>query len=169
MAYLALAQGANEMGDYVDIIVFGLVCFAAATSGGIFAPGDWYKALNKPSWTPPDWLFPIAWTVLYIMIAAAGVLVWRAEGFGLALGIWTSQLILNAAWSWIMFGRKKIGLALADAGGMWLLIVAFILVAWPVNSTASLLFLPYLAWVSVAFMLNLSILRLNPGGAPARA
>lgn len=155
------------MGDYTDILVFGLACFVAASSGGVFAPGDWYRSLNKPSWTPPDWLFPVAWTVLYIMIAAAGVLVWRAEGFGLAMALWIGQLVLNAAWSWIMFGRKQIGLALADAGGMWVLIVAFIIFAWPVSQTASLLFLPYLAWVTVAFALNLSILRLNPDAVAA--
>ncbi|MEL6297272.1 MAG: TspO/MBR family protein [Pseudomonadota bacterium] len=147
---------------YLDIAVITVVVFVAAASGGIFAPGQWYETLNKPSWTPPDWAFPLVWTVLYIMIAAAGVIIWREQGFGPAMIAWTAQLVLNGAWSWLMFGLKQIGLALADAGGMVIAIVAFMALAWPVSQTAALLFVPYLAWTLTAFFLNLRILQLNP-------
>ena len=62
-----------------------------------------------------------------------------------------------------MFGQKNMGAALADAGGMWLSIAAFIALAWPVSQTAALLFMPYLVWVTIAFVLNLRILQMNPG------
>ena len=144
----------------------GLVGLAAVT-GARFQPGAWYRALNKPSWTPPDWAFPVVWSTLYVMIAIAGWLVWSAEGAGLAFWLWCAQLVANAAWSWIMFGRRQIALALADALLMWVLIAAFIVVAWPVSQIAALLFVPYLAWVTAATLLNLSILRQNPDHSPA--
>jgi translocator protein len=65
-------------------------------------------------------------------------------------------------WSWIMFGQKEIGWALLDAGGMWLAIAAFIVLAWPVSQPAALLFIPYLIWVTAAFVLNLQIVQMNP-------
>lgn len=150
------------MSEYADIAFFIGVVFLAATSGGIFTPGDWYRDLNKPWWTPPDWVFPVVWTVLYVMIAIAGTLAWRAEGMGPAVFAWIVQIVLNAAWSWLMFGRRQIGMALADAGGMLIAIAAFMVLIWPSSPPAALLFVPYLAWVSTAFMLNLQVLRMNP-------
>lgn len=149
------------MENWISLIPFVAAVVLAASSGAIFMPGAWYEQLNKPSWTPPDWLFPVAWTALYVMIAIAGWLVWLADGFGVALAIWTVNLVFNAAWSWIMFGRHQIGLALVDALGMLVTIIAFIVVAWPISSTAALLFVPYLVWVIIAVMLNWSVLRLN--------
>lgn len=150
------------MTAYAATAVFAVLTFAAAATGGLFPPGPWYETLQKPSWTPPNWAFPVVWTILYVMIATAGYLVWKEQGIGLLVGVWLAQLILNGAWSWIMFGLKNIPLALVDAGAMWVAIVAFIVLAWPVSQTAALLFLPYLAWVTTAFALNLALLRMNP-------
>ena len=72
-------------------------------------------------------------------------------------------MALNAAWSWLFFGLHRIELALVDIGLMWLTIVAFILTAWHRSVPASLLFVPYLAWVSLATALNFTIWRLNGG------
>lgn len=156
------------MPDWLTLMPFLVAVGAAAFTGARFLPGPWYRALKKPSWTPPDWLFPIAWTVLYAMIGVAGWLVWRAEGIGPAVVVWAVHLATNAAWSWIMFGMKRIGAAAVDAALMWVTIVAFIVLAWPLSQLAALLFLPYLAWVSFALALNLRILQLN-GPAPGRA
>ena len=145
----------------VPLMVFFALTAAAAVTGSQFMPGEWYSALNKPTWTPPNWLFPIAWTVLYIMIAIAGWLVWRRAGWCQAIQIWGIGLILNALWSCIMFGRHEIGWALADIVGLWLSIAAFIWVALPIDLRASALFAPYLAWVSFATALNFAIWQMN--------
>lgn len=151
--------------DWLTLIPFIAVVFVVASSGAIFMPGEWYRSLDKPTWTPPDWLFAPAWSVLYLLIAIAGWLVWKAEGFGPALWAWIANLVLNGAWSWLMFGRRQIGAAFADALGMFATIVAFMILARPVSETAMWLFAPYLAWVAFAATLNFSILRRNPSAA----
>ncbi len=149
------------MSQYVSLLGFFLIVAAAATTGALYSTGPWYEALTKPWWTPPNWLFPIAWTVLYLMIAIAGWRVWQAQGIGPALVVWGIGLVLNTAWSWLMFGRHDIGLALVDVTLMWMSIVAFIVLALPVDRTAALLFVPYLVWVSYAAALNFVIWRWN--------
>lgn len=147
------------------LVFFALVGMAAVT-GARFMPGAWYEGLAKPSWTPPNWLFPIAWTVLYIMIAVAGWLVSKREGATVALAIWAVGLVLNAAWSYVMFGRHEIGWALVTVAALWISIVAFIWQAWSLDRTAAYLFVPYLAWVSFATALNAAVWMMNPNPAP---
>jgi tryptophan-rich sensory protein len=145
-------------------------CFVAASTGAIFKPGPWYEALAKPSWRPPNWLFPPAWAVLYILMAIAAWLVWREAGFAgapLALMLWFAQLALNAAWSWIFFGLRRMDWALADLAALWLAILATILAFAPVSAAAAWLMAPYLAWVSFAGVLNLAMVRLNRRRLPA--
>lgn len=155
------------MPDWLTLTPFLLAVGATAVTGSRYRPGQWYDRLAKPIWTPPSWLFPIAWTILYAMIAIAGWLVWWVDGIGLALGIWVVQLVLNAAWSWLMFGRRDIAGAAVDVTGLWLSIAAFIAVAWPASETAAWLFVPYLVWVSYAAALNIRILQLNGARGPA--
>ncbi|MFZ4807141.1 MAG: TspO/MBR family protein [Hyphomicrobiaceae bacterium] len=150
------------MPDWMSFAPFLLAVIAVCASGVFFMPGPWYKTLSKPSWTPPDWLFGPAWTVLYMMIAAAGYLAWRAEGFGPALVFWSLNLVFNALWSWLMFGRHQIGAALADAVAMLVTIIGFIATAWPSSPMAAALFVPYLAWVAFATALNWALLARNP-------
>lgn len=150
-------------------IIIALV-FATAMSGAVFKPGDWYEELRKPNWTPANWVFPVVWTTLYVMIGFAGWLVWREAGFGFAMMLWGLQLILNAAWSAFFFGLRRMDWALADAGALWLAVAAFIVAAFPISMWAALLFLPYLVWVTIAFALNRTVWRMNPeaAGTPAR-
>lgn len=138
-----------------------LVALVAAVSSH-FMPGAWYAGLAKPSWTPPNWLFAPVWSVLYLMIALAGWLVWQEPETTAAWPLWGAQLALNGAWSWLMFGQHRIGWALVDIALLWLSIAAFIAVAWRGNRPAALLFAPYLAWVSYAAALNAAVWRLNP-------
>lgn len=138
---------------------FLLLVLAAAATGALFRPGEWYARLSKPDWTPPNWLFAPAWTFLYILIAIAGWLVWRIDPQHPALLAWAIQLLANAAWSWLFFGRHRIDLAFADIVVMWLAIAAFMFLSWPVSQAATLLFAPYLLWVAYAGALNWSILR----------
>lgn len=155
----------------LGLVGFLACCFAAASTGAVFKPGPWYAALAKPSWNPPDWLFPIAWAALYTMMAFAAWLVWREVGFagaGLALGLWFLQLALNAAWSWLFFGLKRMDLAFAELCALWLAIAATILAFAPISATAAWLMAPYLVWVSFAGVLNATLWRLNRGRVLAR-
>lgn len=150
------------MNELVSLLPFLGAVMIIGVSGAMFRPGDWYRALDKPSWTPPSWLFRPAWTILCIMIALAGWIVWREQGFGLALAAWFANLGFNAAWSWLMFQKRRIDLALLDAGAMLATILIFILAAWPRSSAAGLLFVPYLLWVAFATALTFSLLQRNP-------
>lgn len=149
------------MTRYSGLIVFLLLVAAAAYTGITYSPGPFYAALSKPAWTPPNDVFPIVWAVMYVLIAIAGWIVWRAQGFGPLLWLWLLQLVLNGAWSYLMFGEKQIVSALIDMGALWVAIVAFVVLAWPVRRSAALLFVPYLLWVSFAAALNFEIWRLN--------
>jgi translocator protein len=149
------------MPDLALLVFFALV-IAAALSGVFFKPGPWYERLKKPSWTPPNIAFPIVWSVLYVMIAIAGWLVWREEGGNVALIFWGVQLALNAGWSYLFFGARRMDLAMTDVLLLWIAVAAFIVSAWPAAPAASILFLPYLVWVSIAANLNRAMRRLNP-------
>nr|WP_283404654.1 TspO/MBR family protein [Roseibium denhamense] len=144
-------------------VTFAGLVLAAAATGAIFKPGPWYEELQKPSWTPPNWMFPVVWTCLYIMIGYAGWIIWTNTGqVTAALVFWGLQLVLNGFWSWLFFGLRRMDLALVDVVLLWAAIAGFILAAWPVSTLAALLFLPYLAWVTTAGLLNLTVIRLNP-------
>jgi tryptophan-rich sensory protein len=153
-----------ETSSIVALLVFLGLNFATALSGAFFMPGEWYRGLAKPSWNPPDWAFAPAWTVLYIMIAVAGWLVWREAGLAgaaLPLAVYVVQLLFNAGWSAVFFGLQRPDLAFLEVIGLWLSILATILLFWPVSQLAALLLLPYLAWVTFAATLNFAIWRLN--------
>jgi benzodiazapine receptor len=151
----------NRLSRYTSLFVFLALVAAAAWSGTTHEPGPFYASLRKPDWTPPGELFGPVWAVLYVFIALAGWIVWRAQGLGLALAAWFVQLGLNGAWSWLMFGHKHITYALIDIVALWLAIVVFIGLAWPVRRSAALLFVPYFLWVTFAAALNFEIWRLN--------
>jgi tryptophan-rich sensory protein len=161
-----------DMASLIGLGVFALLALAAASSGAVFTPDAWYRAMNKPSWTPPDWVFPTVWTPLYVMIATSGWLVWREAGLAgaaLPLAVYLVQLVLNAGWSAIFFGMKKPGLAFAEVLGLWLSIALTMLLFWPISTTAALLLAPYLLWVTIASALNFQVWRMNAPGERAGA
>ena len=147
------------------LFAFGGASFAAASTGAIFRPGEWYSRLDKPRWRPPDWLFAPVWTLLYAMIALSGWLVWREKGLADAsvpLTAYAVQLVLSAAWTPIFFGLRRPGLAAIEIAILWASIVATIFFLYPVSPSAAGLLVPYLVWVSFAAALNISIWRRNP-------
>jgi tryptophan-rich sensory protein len=148
-----------------SLAVFVVLVVLAASSGVFFKPGEWYKSLRKPSWTPPSWAFGPVWSVLYLMMAVAGWLVWRAEPVSIAIWIWGLQLLVNAAWSGIFFGLRRMDLAFYWIGLLWLLVAGFIVTAAATSTTAALLFAPYLIWVSIAGALNWTVWRMNSSAA----
>ena len=142
------------------------VTFAAAWAGSRFMPGAWYAALAKPAWNPPNAIFAPVWSVLYGLMAVAAWLVWRRAGFsgaGAALGLFAVQLILNALWSYLFFGRHQPGLAFGDIVVLWVAILSVVLLFLRVDRVAGALLLPYLAWVGFAAYLNFTLWRLNAG------
>ena len=161
-----------ETSSILGLLGFVGACFAVSTSGAVFRPGEWYERLAKPWWRPPNWLFPPAWGVLYLCIAVSGWLVWREAGFAGAavpLTIYGVQLALNAAWSAIFFGLRRIDWAFAEIVALWLSIAATMAAFHPIHAGAAWLLAPYLAWVSFAGALNLAVWRLNRGALAAGA
>ena len=141
-----------------------LLCFAAASPGAVFMPGEWFAALKKPAWNPPSWIFGPVWTALYAMMAAAAWLVWQRGGWKeqrKPLLIFLAQLALNAVWTPLFFGLHRPGVAFAEIVLLWLAIVATLVAFRPVNRTAAWLLVPYLAWVSFAAVLNGTLWSLN--------
>lgn len=152
--------------DIWVFLVFLLACGPAAATGAMFSPGEWYRGLAKPGWTPPDWLFPVAWTTLYLCMALAAERVARRAGVdanvGLALALYALQMGLNCLWTPVFFGLKRMRAGLLVLGLLWLAVAMTLVAFWRVDGLAGLLFLPYLAWVTVAGALNWSVVRLNP-------
>jgi translocator protein len=143
---------------------FIALCMAVGIGAGLVtAPAvlEWYPTLNKPSWTPPSWLFAPAWTVLYILMAVAAWLVWKAGNAKPALTLFFAQLLLNFAWSVLFFGARSPGLGLIDVAAMWLAIAATIFAFAFKSRLAAFLMVPYLCWVSFAAALNAAIFMLN--------
>jgi translocator protein len=125
----------------------------------------WYQELDKPSFTPPDAVFPVVWTALYAMIAWSGWRIWSAAPSrerNKALRLWISQLAANARWSKLFFGKHRPRLALADILALEGTITSYITAARKVDRAAANAFIPYGAWVAFATVLNAEIVRLNP-------
>ncbi len=153
---------------WAGLIVSVTVCFAVAALGSLYTNpsiDNWYAALAKPSWNPPNWIFGPVWTVLYLMMAIAGWLVWRRRGSitgaAFPLAVFAIQLLLNALWSYLFFGLHRPGLAFAEIVLLWAAILATLLAFRRVIPLAGWLLLPYLLWVTFAAFLNFTIWRLN--------
>ncbi len=151
---------------WILFTVFLLACMAAGTTGALFPPGAWYRTLSKPPWTPPNWLFPVAWTTLYLLIAAAAARVAMVPGAGLAMAAFGLQIALNALWTPVFFGLRRIRAALFVLMGLWVSVAAMAGLFWLMDPLAGYMLIPYLCWVTVAGALNLSVLRRNPDEKP---
>ncbi|HSC08546.1 MAG TPA: TspO/MBR family protein [Steroidobacteraceae bacterium] len=153
--------------DLLGLAAFVALCFGAAALGGLVTAESvttWYPTLNKPAFNPPDWVFGPAWTLLYLMIAVAGWRAWRASrtvGVRPAMALYAVQLALNVAWSFLFFGARSIGFALAEIVLLLTVIVINLVMFWRVDRLAGWLLVPYAAWVSFASILNFALWRLN--------
>jgi tryptophan-rich sensory protein len=151
---------------WATLAAYLAACFSAAAAGALFSPGPWYAGLKKPGWTPPDRVFPIAWTLLYILIAVAAW--WVAlspSALALpALALWSWQIVVNALWSPVFFGLRRPGAGFAVITVLWVAVALTTWTFWRVDVLAGALMTPYLVWVSYAAALNLAIWRLNRRG-----
>ncbi|MBQ7937531.1 MAG: tryptophan-rich sensory protein [Oscillospiraceae bacterium] len=123
-----------------------------------------YSAVNRPALSPPSWLFPIVWTVLFVLMGIAAAIIWRSNGKELdsALIFYGFQLVFNFCWPLIFFNFRAFGIAF-----FWLLVLLVLIGItaikfYRINKTAGWMMLPYLAWVSFAGYLNYMIWQLNP-------
>ncbi len=117
----------------------------------------WYPTLAKPSWTPPNWVFPVVWTILYIIMAISLWLIWMERGSKLSYVFFFFQLSLNFLWSPIFFYLQNPFLGLITIGVLWIAIIATIFIFYPISKIAAYLLIPYLFWVAYAAGLNYNI------------
>jgi tryptophan-rich sensory protein len=148
--------------DWGLFLTFLAACGGAAATGAMFQPRAWYDALQKPSWTPPNWLFPVAWTTLYLLMSLSAMRVAQLPDAGQALAFWAMQIAFNTLWTPVFFGLRRMRAALVVMVFLWVSVAATTVTFWQVDWLAGLMFLPYLVWVSVAGALNFSVWRLNP-------
>jgi translocator protein len=135
--------------------------------GGLMTPrAGWYEALNKPVWQPPGWLFGPAWTIILGLAAWSGVIAWEAAATPAdqrtVIILFAVNGLFHLLWSPLFFKLQRPDWALIEVPFLWGSLVAMVAGLWPISEKAALLILPYLAWVSFAAFLNLTIVRLNP-------
>ena len=147
----------------VAALIFAVATVAVAGIGAVATSSgqDWYDTLEKPSFTPPDATFGIVWTVLYVLIAVAGWLAWRASGGTRPTVWWAVQMALNLAWTAVFFGLES------PVGGV--IVIAALIPAVAINlreaarvdTTAGVLLFPYFVWCCFAAALTVGVAVLN--------
>lgn len=157
----------NFRRSFIGFIGWLIASFVTGGLGAIASvnAASFYGSLTQPSWAPLAWLFGPVWTTLFVLMGISAWLVWREHDFskaGAALKLYLSQLIANALWSWLFFTWHLGVVSILEIITLWLLISATILSFWKLNKVAALLLMPYLAWVSFAAALNVTLWRLNP-------
>ena len=151
--------------NLVRFLISVAVCEAAGVVGSVFtisAIPDWYAALQKPWFTPPNWLFAPVWLILYFLMGATLYLLWgKRPQSDAALTAFGVQLLFNVAWSAVFFGAHAIFYGFVVIAALWAGIVVTLVLSYPVSRSAAALVVPYILWVTIASMLNYYIWVLN--------
>ncbi len=149
--------------DLLKLVASVIFCQIAGLLGSLFttpAISSWYKTLNKPFFTPPNWVFSPVWIILFMLMGISLYFVWRRPDhpqFKPALIFLFVQLILNVVWSMAFFGLRSPFLGLVDIVALWIAILLTIRYCFKVSKFAGILLIPYLLWVSFAALLNFSL------------
>ena len=148
------------------VVLVGLCLAVGALGGWVTADSvkTWYTTINKPSFTPPNWVFGPVWTVLYVLMGIAGWRVWckaRPDQLRVPLALFAVQLALNLAWSVVFFGAHRIGGAVVVIVGLEAAILATMVAFRRIDGLAALLLVPYALWVVFAAALNIAVWQLN--------
>lgn len=150
------------------IVIASVLCLIAGAFGSIFtypAIPTWYAALNKPFFSPPNWIFAPVWTILYIMMGVSAYLIWKKRNEGIeavkGLFVFAGQLFLNGMWSVVFFGYKDLFFGLLVIVLLWTLILMCMIQFNKLSRNAALLLVPYIVWVSFAALLNTAIWLMN--------
>lgn len=167
MSVVDTAEPQLRLGDHVrNVAALALSILVASSAGWLGALTTdvaWYRALERPDWAPPGWLFGPVWSVLYVLMGVAAFWVWRAGGPRArgALTLYAFQLVLNAAWSPLFFGLRQPGWALLVLVVLWIAILATLVAFARIRRGAAYLLVPYLAWVTFAGVLDWRLWTLN--------
>lgn len=152
----------------LKLIAAILVCQFAGFIGSFFtAPSvtTWYASIQKPDFTPPNWIFAPVWTTLFLLMGISLYLVWERglekKEVKLAISIFGIQFVLNIIWSLLFFGLQNPFFAFVEIILLWIAILATIVLFYRISGKAGLLMVPYILWVSFAAFLNYSIWILN--------
>jgi benzodiazapine receptor len=149
--------------EIIGAAAWGII--VAASGAFLTDISPWYRSLHKPSWQPPDWLFGPAWTLILGLASLSAYFAWRSatdSGSRMLIAVlFLLNGIANILWSPLFFKLRRPDWALWEVPFLWLSILAPIVLLLPISRVASLLLVPYLAWVSFAAFLNLTIVRLN--------
>lgn len=153
---------------WLKVVIGILVCNGIGILASLItlpAIPEWYAGLNKPFFTPPNWLFGPVWTLLYTAMGVSAAAIWQ-QGFDKpevkhALAVFIAQLMMNGMWSFLFFGFQNTGLALVEIVALWLAILLTIIRFKEIKAWTAWLLIPYLLWVSYAAALNIGIFMLN--------
>ena len=157
----------SRRGLLLALVTAGSVV-ATSTAGRIVSAAPvagWYKTIAKPSFNPPNWAFPVAWSILFVLM---GIAFWRVlkspvgtRGRSIAIGLFVAQLFVNVGWSLAFFGAHSPLLGLVVIIPFWLMIMATLVAFARIDRAAGALLAPYAAWVAFATVLNATIVHLN--------
>jgi tryptophan-rich sensory protein len=114
-------------------------------------------------------MFPVAWTLIYVLSALAAARVAVLAGNAYAMGLWAAQIALNTLWTPVFFGARRMGLGMAVMIALWLVVAAMLVSFWRLDFWAALMVLPYFGWLCLAAPLNWRVWRDNPGAGNPQA
>ncbi len=156
------------MSNPVKLVLSLAITVILGLSGGFFSVSEipgWYAQLQRPSWNPPNWIFPPVWTLLFVMMGISLFLVWKNNApvrvKKMAIMIFSIQLLLNILWSYVFFKQHTMGWALAEIIILWIAILLTIFAFGKISSLAAWLLVPYISWVSFAAILNYTFWKIN--------
>ena len=158
------------MPKLIKLVLSIAICEGAGIIGSVAtfpAIPTWYAYLNKPPFSPPNFIFAPVWTILYLLMGISLFLIWQNTSKTLkkakdeSIQVFAAQLLLNVMWSIAFFGFHSPLAGLIIIIIMWILILETIRKFSKINKTAGFLLYPYLAWVSFASILNFSVWILN--------
>jgi translocator protein len=153
--------------NIIKLVVSLTLPLSVGAVAGMFtsrAVPNWYASLNRPSFSPPNWVFGPVWTTLYILLGISFFHIWKenhSQKKNLAIKIFAIQMLLNFAWSFIFFYFNMIGIALLEIIFLWISISTMIYLFYKIKPLAAYLNIPYLLWVSFAAILNAGYYFLN--------
>jgi tryptophan-rich sensory protein len=156
-----------KISHIIKLIISILLPLSVGAIAGMFtsqAVPIWYASLNRPSFSPPNWVFGPVWTSLYILLGISFFLIWKenpSRERNLAIKVFSIQMLLNLAWSFLFFYFNLIGVALIEIILLWISIAAMIYLFYKIKPLAAYLNIPYLLWVSFATILNAGYYFLN--------